>query len=124
MTKTMSQTSKQIGDHGEEIAAAYLESKDWLIFDRNYAFEKAEVDIVATDRNYIVFVEVKFRSNTRYGHPEDYITPQKEANIKKAAEAWTYERKMETAVVRFDVISIVQKGNEAPQIRHFEDAFR
>ncbi|MCC5912973.1 MAG: YraN family protein [Balneolaceae bacterium] len=120
----MSRTTKEIGDHGEDIAAAYLESKDWLIFDRNYAFEKAEVDIVATDRNYIIFVEVKFRSDTHFGQPEDYITPKKEANIRKAAEAWLYERKMETAIARFDVISIVQKGNDAPQITHFKDAFR
>ena len=120
----MSNTTRDIGRYGEDMAAAYLESKDWLIFDRNYAFERAEVDIVATDRNYIVFVEVKFRSDTYFGQPEDFVTPAKETNIKKAAEAWIYERKMETAVVRFDVISIVQKGNEAPQITHFEDAFR
>lgn len=120
----MAKTTKQIGDNGEEIAAAYLESKDWLIFDRNYRFEKAEVDIVATDRNYIIFVEVKTRSGTYFGRPEEFVTPQKEANIKKAAEAWIYERKMDTAVVRFDIISIVKNGNDAPEIKHFEDAFR
>ena len=120
----MSNTTRDIGKYGEDLAAAYLESKDWLIFDRNYSFEKAEVDIVATDRNYIIFVEVKFRTNTYFGDPEDAVTPSKVASIKKAAEAWVYERKMETAVVRFDVISIVQKANEAPQINHLEDAFR
>ncbi len=120
----MAETTKKIGDRGEDIAAAYLESKDWLIIDRNYAFEKAEVDIVATDRNYIIFVEVKTRSGTYFGRPEEFVTPAKEANIKKAAEAWIYERKMETAVIRFDIISIVQNGNEAPEITHFEDAFR
>ncbi|PWN07773.1 YraN family protein [Rhodohalobacter mucosus] len=120
----MSDTTRDIGNYGEDLAAAYLESKDWLIIDRNYAFERAEVDIVATDRNYIIFIEVKFRSDTYFGQPEEFVTPAKEANIKKAAEAWVYERKMETAVVRFDIISIVQKANEAPQITHFEDAFR
>lgn len=120
----MAETTHNIGNRGEDLAMAYLESKDWLVFDRNYRFEKAEVDIVATDRNYIVFVEVKFRSNIFFGAPEEHVTPQKEANIKKAAEAWIYERKMDTAVVRFDIISIVQKGNESPQITHFEDAFR
>lgn len=120
----MAKTSKEIGNEGEDIAAAYLESKDWLIFDRNYFFEKAEVDIVATDRNYIIFVEVKYRTNTYFGEPEDFITPKKEENIRKAAEAWLYERKMETAVARFDVLSIVQERNEAPQIKHFKDVFR
>lgn len=120
----MAKTTRDIGNNGEDIAAAYLESKDWIILDRNYFFEKAEVDIVATDRNYIVFVEVKTRSGTYFGRPEEYVTPEKEKNIKKAAEAWIYERKMETAVVRFDIISVVQKGNEVPEITHFEDAFR
>jgi putative endonuclease len=120
----MADTTRDIGRYGEDLAAAYLESKDWLIFDRNYSFEKAEVDIVATDRNYIIFVEVKFRTNTYFGEPEDAVTPSKVTSIKKAAEAWIYERKMETAVVRFDVISIVQQNNEAPQITHLEDAFR
>ncbi len=121
---SMDKTAKQAGDEAEELAAAFLESKDWIILDRNYFFERAEVDIVATDRNFIIFVEVKMRSNTYFGQPEEYVTPAKEKNIKKAAEAWIYERKMETALVRFDVISIVQKGKSSPQIKHFEDAFR
>ena len=69
-------------------------------------------------------MEVKLRSGTYFGRPEDFITPEKEENIKKAAEAWVYERKMETAVVRFDVVAIVQKKGKKPEISHFEDAFR
>ncbi|MEX0945553.1 MAG: YraN family protein, partial [Balneolaceae bacterium] len=56
MSKYQKKTTRQIGHEAEELAAAYLESKDWIVLDRNYFFEKAEVDIVATDRNYIVFV--------------------------------------------------------------------
>lgn len=119
----MSKSHRKIGDEGEDLAAEYLESKGWLIIDRNYFFEKAEIDIVATDGNFIVFVEVKLRSGTYFGRPEDFVTPGKEKNIKKAAEAWVYERKMETALVRFDVIAIVQKQGEEPEISHFEDAF-
>lgn len=120
----MPKTGRDIGNEGEEIAAAYLESKGWLILDRNYFFEKAEVDIVAYDHTQIIFVEVKLRSGTYFGRPEEYITPKKEQLVKKAAEAWVYERKMETALVRFDVVAIVQKGTNAPDISHFEDAFR
>lgn len=120
----MSKTSREKGNEAENLAAAYLESKGWTLLDRNYFFEHAEVDIVAYDQHYIVFVEVKARTNTYFGRPEDAITPEKEKNIYKAAEAWMYERKMEGALVRFDVIAIVQKENEAPEITHFEDAFR
>lgn len=126
MSKSSNQhkNTRQKGNESEELACAFLEAKDWLILDRNYFFQKFEVDIVATDRNYIIFIEVKMRADTYFGHPEEFVTPAKETNIKKAAEAWIYERKMETALVRFDVISIIQKGNEAPEITHFKDAFR
>lgn len=120
----MSETTRSIGNRGEDLAAAYLEKNGWIIIDRNYYFEKAEVDIVATDTKWIVFVEVKTRSGTFFGQPEEYVTPAKEANIKKAAEAWVYERKMETAIVRFDIISIVEQPGQQPVITHFEDAFR
>lgn len=117
-------SARHRGHEAEETAAAYLEAKGWLILDRNYSFQKAEVDIVATDRNYIIFIEVKMRSSIRYGNPETAVTPAKEKQIQKAAEAWLYERKMETAISRFDVISIVMPEGEAPLITHFEDAFR
>jgi len=119
-------SKRQIGEEGEELAAAYLESKDYTILERNYFFERAEVDIVAYDKSScIVFAEVKYRSGTAYGEPEDAVSDEKIQNLFKAAEAWLYERKMDGAPVRFDVISIVQKNvSEAPRIRHFEDAFR
>lgn len=120
----MNKSHRKIGDEGEDLAASYLESKGWHIIDRNYFFEKAEVDIVASDGTFIIFVEVKLRSDTFFGRPEEFVTPEKERNIKKAAEAWTYERKMETALVRFDVIGIVNKPGKKPEITHFEDAFR
>lgn len=117
-------TTKEQGDTGEEMAVAYLEAKGWMILDRNYSFQRAEVDIVAYDQTCIVFVEVKYRTSTRYGRPEEQIDQQKISQIYKGAEAWMYERKMEGSPTRFDVISIVQEGRSAPDIEHFEDAFR
>lgn len=116
-------STRQIGEEGEELAAAYLESKGYTVVDRNYFFEHAEVDIVAFDESCIVFVEVKKRAGTAFGKPEEFITSEKIDNLYKAAEAWIYERKMDTAPARFDVIAIVQKDSEAPEIKHFENAF-
>lgn len=116
-------TTREIGDEGEELATAYLESKGYTILERNYFFEHAEVDIVAYDESYIIFVEVKTRSSNHFGKPEEYIDDKKIENIYKAAEAWIYERKMDGAPVRFDVISILTQKNEAPDIKHFENAF-
>jgi putative endonuclease len=117
-------STRAIGNEGEDLAAAYLESKGYLILERNYHFEHAEVDIVAYDNGTcIVFVEVKKRATNYFGEPEEYVDDQKMENVYKAAEAWIYERKMDGSPVRFDVISIIQKGNEAPDIKHFENAF-
>lgn len=117
-------TSREIGDDGEELAVAYLESKGYTILERNYHFERAEVDIVAYDNEtFIIFVEVKMRSTNRFGEPEEFIDDKKINNVYKAAEAWLYERKMDGAPVRFDVVSILQNNNEAPDIKHFENAF-
>lgn len=117
-------TTREIGSDGEELAASYLETKGYTIIDRNYYFERAEVDIVALDEaSCIVFVEVKKRSTTAFGKPEEFINAQKVENLYKAAEAWIYERKMDGYPARFDVIAIVQQQNQAPDITHFENAF-
>lgn len=117
-------SAREKGDEGEELATAYLESKGYTILERNYHFERAELDIVAyNNESHIVFVEVKTRSSRQYGSPEEYIDDDKISNIYKAAEAWLYERKMDGSPVRFDAISIVQRNNEAPDIKHYENAF-
>ncbi len=117
-------TTRAIGNEGEELACAYLESKGWRILERNYFFEKSEVDIIAYDDAAIVFVEVKLRSSDKYGRPEEYVTDVKVEHVFKAAEAWMYERKMDGSPMRFDVIGILQKKNEAPHFTHLQDAFR
>jgi putative endonuclease len=117
-------STRQIGDEAEDLAVAYLESKGYTVLEQNYHFERAEVDIVAYDNETcIIFVEVKMRSSNRYGEPEEFVDEEKIENVYKAAEAWIYERKMDGVPVRFDVISILQQNNEAPDIKHFENAF-
>ena len=119
-------SNRKKGQEGEQMAAAYLETKGYTILEYNYFFERAEVDLVAYDKEQenIVFVEVKKRSSTTFGAPAESVSEKKKKNIYKAAEAWLYERKMDGSPVRFDVIAIVQKENEAPNIQHFEHAFR
>jgi len=64
------------------------------------------------------------RKNTTFGEPAEFVTDEKQKNVLKAAEAWIYERKMAGAPVRFDVVAIVNPPNGAPDIQHFEHAFR
>lgn len=118
-----SKNTRDKGREGEEIAAAYLESKGYTILEKNYFFERAEVDIVAYDNSAIVFVEVKMRKDTTFGEPAEFVTEKKKELIYKASEAWLYERKMDGSPIRYDVVAIVKNENEAPDIQHFEHAF-
>lgn len=117
-------TNKQItGKQGEDIAAEFLESKGIRVLERNYQFQKEEIDIIAYNGRQIIFAEVKTRRSTVFGEPEDAVTDKKKKSMYNVAEAWLYERKMDGAPVRFDIISIVLLSGKDPRIRHFEGAF-
>lgn len=121
---TNRKSNRQRGNEAEELACAYLESKGWTILERNYFFERSEVDIVAYDQKVIVFVEVKMRTSAKFGRPVDSIDDEKVKHVYKASEAWLYERKMEGSPVRYDVVGILQEKGVAPSFNHIEDAFR
>ncbi len=121
-------TASELGQKGEALAADYLEAKGYRLLDRNYRFERAEVDLVmfeptpANDGGEIVFVEVKARRGTGFGRPEDAVTEAKQKAIRRVAEAWLHERKLFPSPVRFDVVAILF-GGEEPEVEHFENAF-
>lgn len=68
---------RDIGKEGEDIAAKYLKEKGFEIIARNYHYSHGEIDIIANDKNQLVFVEVKSRINLDYGEPEYAINPKK-----------------------------------------------
>jgi putative endonuclease len=115
-----------LGKKGEDIAAGFMEAKGYIILDRNYRFEKAEIDLVALrfEPAELVFIEVKTRSNTQNSYPEESIDSQKKKRIFKVADSYIYEKRMTTVPVRFDIISIGMDQPEHPMIHHVEDAFR
>jgi putative endonuclease len=115
-----------IGKKGEDIAAGFLQAKGFHVLDRNYRFQKAEIDLVALQMEpaELVFVEVKSRSGTRGPYPEEAISEAKKQLIFRAADGYIYEKQMRTVPVRFDVIAIQNVDTEHPLIEHFEDAFR
>lgn len=115
---------REIGNNGEDLACTFLESKGWQILDRNFFFDRAEVDIIAQDGPVIVFLEVKLRSSIKFGQPFEYVTETKVKNVFKAAEAWIRENDMHDSPVRFDIIGIIKKKNKAPEFNHIEDAYR
>lgn len=112
------------------MAAAFLETKGFRIMERNYRFERSEVDLVCflparrwEDGGEMVFVEVKTRRGTGFGQPEEAITAEKQRHLVRAARAWLHERKMEGTPARFDVVSILMEAGAEPEMRHLENAF-
>lgn len=95
------------GSLGEERAADFLRKNKVCILERNYRNRFGEIDIVAKDGNYLVFVEVKYRSNTHYGHPLEAVGFYKQTKIKKMAAFYLREKMYSVSTkVRFDCIGI------------------
>ena len=81
-------SNKKTGHYGEDIACNYLEKSGWKILERNYRYSRyAEIDIIAKDnsKNEIVFIEVKTRTNKKYGNPSDSVNKNKQKHIYKSA---------------------------------------
>lgn len=120
----MSEKNKRdVGKEGENIAAKYLAEKGFEIVERNYHYSHGEIDIVARDKECLVFVEVKTRLNLKYGEPEYAINPKKIKQIKKMAELYLFDKEIEEANCRFDVVAILLEDETNPQITHYENAF-
>ena len=113
------------GAWGEDCAAAHLRRHGYRILARNYSCRFGEIDIIAADRHYVVFVEVKLRASDRFVRAGAYVTPAKQARIRTAASLWLAEHETELQP-RFDVIEIYAPDGMAtkqPVIRQLEDAF-
>jgi len=113
--------SHNLGKRGEDIALKHLTDNGYLILARNWSTGRKEIDIIAEDDNYIVFVEVKTRMIDYQLHPRDAVSVPKQRNIIYAAHTWI-QRNMPSKEARFDVISIVTDGRKS-EIEHIEHAF-
>lgn len=109
----------EVGKRGEEIAAKFLEGKGYTILARNWKRQHAEIDIIASDADYIVFVEVKTRSSRIWGEPLDAVSDQKMRQIVKGASLFIEENDIGNLDPRFDLISVILDV----EIDHIVDAF-
>lgn len=120
MKNEASNTEK--GRIGEEMAVAFLREKGFSILSTNWHYHHLELDIIAKDGATLVFVEVKTRSTSYFGHPEDAVSPQKISRLLNAAEAYIFEIDHQ-GDSRFDVISIITPYGKKPELEYFKDAF-
>jgi len=111
----------ELGKKGEQLAVDFLIKNGYNILDRNYRFDRAEVDIIARKEEILSIIEVKTRTNIDFGNPQDFVKPKQIKNLVKAVNEYITENDVDLEV-RFDIISIIKKDNKF-QIEHLKDAF-
>jgi putative endonuclease len=115
-------TNVEKGKQAEDLAVSFLKRKGYQIVSRNYRHQRGEIDIIANYFGTYVFVEVKSRSSTDFGMPEDSVHTRKETLVRQTAEHYLIWHDIRSPI-RFDVVSIVWLDAENTEISHFEDAF-
>ncbi|HIY52660.1 MAG TPA: YraN family protein [Candidatus Agathobaculum merdavium] len=112
------------GAWGEQAARVYLERKGYRTVETNFRTRFGEIDIIAAQGKYIVFVEVKTRKSDRFAAAREFVTPAKQQRIIAAASLWLRQHPTEKQP-RFDVIEVYGKEGTAavPRINHLENAF-
>jgi putative endonuclease len=113
--------SHNLGQKGEDLAADHLKKAGFKMLFRNWKWGKHEIDIIAENKDLILFVEVKTRSEDYQMHPVTAITIAKQKSIIYAADGYL-QRFNINKESRFDVITIIKKG-ESYLIDHIENAF-
>ena len=111
----------ELGKLGEQLAVDYLSRNGFAILERNFIFNKAELDIIAQKEEKIIVVEVKTRNSAFFGDPQDFVTKAKIKLMVKAANEYVITNNIDMEV-RFDIIAIL-KNQHIEKIEHFENAF-
>lgn len=108
---------RTVGSRYEHIAAAYLIQQGYQIVERNYRVRQGEIDLVAREGGYLVFVEVKYRADSRQGMPAEAVDARKQRKLRQVASVYLYRNGLsEETPCRFDVVAIL--GEEISLIRN------
>lgn len=102
----------EIGSGGEIAACQYLECNNYTIVDKNFTCKSGEIDIIAKDKNYLVFIEVKTRKSNDYGYPSEFVNRSKQQKIIKTAEYYLMLRNIKNYEARFDVIEVISNKKD------------
>jgi len=111
-----------LGKLGESLALSYLVQKGYEILDENWVHGKAEIDLIAYINRKIIFVEVKARTSTAFGYPEEFVSNAKQKLLEFAANQYIYLMSHK-GEIRFDIVSILFDKQNNYTINHIEDAF-
>lgn len=106
------------GKLGEDIATKFLQEKDYRVIERNFSKRYGEIDIIAIDKDTLVFVEVKTRRSSEFGSPLEAITPWKLRSVIKTAEFYKLTHKNLPDLMRIDAVGI--KLNDDEEVKDIE----
>lgn len=109
---------KALGVLGEQAAAQFLKEKNYVVLHANYQTMLGEIDLIAKQKNVIVFVEVKTRTSTDFGRASEAVNKHKQQKIKQVAQWYLKKHKQLDEMVRFDVVEVYENG-----FNHIENAF-
>jgi putative endonuclease len=118
----MPSKDQQFGKESESITVLYLKKQGYKIIEQNYRTKLGEIDIIAKEKNTIVFIEVKSRKSGSYGNPKYAVTPKKMRKISMVALYFLKITNQSGAKARFDVVSI-SPGKGRPDIEIIKNAF-
>lgn len=119
----MGDTRKVLGGKGEALAVTFLKKRGYKVIERNYRCPWGEIDLIAREKDTLVFVEIKSRNSSEFGLPQDAVGPSKQRKIIQVAKAYMSEHHVqETIAARFDVVAI-QLTSSRPKIELIKDAF-
>jgi len=115
----------EFGMQGEDIACSYIESHGGRIIDRNYRFKGGEIDVIFRDGDYIVFGEIKYRSNSAFGTAEEAVGYRKQRTISRGCDFYFLEKKLDQFTpVRFDVIALnIDEKEKKIKVHYIKHAF-
>jgi len=108
--------NKILGKKGEKAAVKYLKKNKYKILEKNYSCHFGEADIIAKDKDEIVFVEVKTRTSLYYGTPAESVTPKRQENYRRIAASYLHD--VDKYFIRFDIIEVLDG-----EITHIKNAF-
>lgn len=112
----MAQNKRNVGSIYEKIAGMYLEEQGYVILEYNMQCKAGEIDIIAKEGEYLVFVEVKYRSTGSCGDPLEAVSVSKQKNISKCAVFYLKKHGLWDMPIRFDVIGVL--GEQITLIRN------
>ncbi|MBR5521613.1 MAG: YraN family protein [Oscillospiraceae bacterium] len=111
-----------VGKLGEKLVCKWYQDHKYELLSVNYRTRFGEIDIIARNKKYVVFIEVKTRKDSSFSHAREYVDARKQQRIKSAAASYVALYDLEDIPIRFDVAEVYHPENN-PVINIIENAF-